>query len=430
MTRQYIGARYVPKFFSGVNGSNEWDNRVGYEPLTVVTYLGNSYTSKKPVPIGVDITDKDYWCLTGNYNAQIGMLTDRFNNKQDYKYNYVNIYVNSVSGYDGNDGLSVNKALKTFDKAVEKGSEYGNEFRIILGTGDYYTDLLTLSGVTLHIVGNNSNLTFNKVNVAIYNSHLNFSDLSIDSSSGWYTDNSYNIFTRCKFLSDFTQNGGSIETNTCEFSSIKLNNAISIFSTTTFKDITHSSRSVSLTSEASLIFILGTLRTNYNTSPSMWCNLVGSEFHVSSRLGHLGVIPPIVMRLNNSVYYGSAQRANDLKPYTLTNGGRLQTELYTITGENFSRTINELVLPCYYTNNNVIRLSLYNDELYPYTQGSVTINSLTVYINGENIQPTVTNAVVTDHQSCKLIDITISDGTKPDATSGVCRVSLTLNLSL
>lgn len=66
-TRQYIGARYVPKFADPI----AWDKNNSYEALTIVTYLNNSYTSKKPVPVGVEITNNEYWAVTGNYNAQV-----------------------------------------------------------------------------------------------------------------------------------------------------------------------------------------------------------------------------------------------------------------------------------------------------------------------------------------------------------------------
>ena len=65
--RQYIGARYVPLFAE----PTEWDNTKTYEPLTIVLHKGNSYTSRQYVPTGIDITNNDYWALTGNYNAQI-----------------------------------------------------------------------------------------------------------------------------------------------------------------------------------------------------------------------------------------------------------------------------------------------------------------------------------------------------------------------
>ena len=62
---QYIGARYVPIF------AGEWDITKSYEPLTIVQYQGNSYTSVQAVPTQVDITDTTYWASTGNYNAQV-----------------------------------------------------------------------------------------------------------------------------------------------------------------------------------------------------------------------------------------------------------------------------------------------------------------------------------------------------------------------
>lgn len=65
--REYIGARYVPLFADPI----EWDNTKTYEPLTIVYYQGNSYTSKQAVPTGIAITNTDFWALTGNYNAQI-----------------------------------------------------------------------------------------------------------------------------------------------------------------------------------------------------------------------------------------------------------------------------------------------------------------------------------------------------------------------
>ena len=63
--RQYIGARYVPLLIG------EWSDTVTYEPLSIVQYQGNSFTSRQFVPIGIDISNEEYWAATGNYNAQI-----------------------------------------------------------------------------------------------------------------------------------------------------------------------------------------------------------------------------------------------------------------------------------------------------------------------------------------------------------------------
>lgn len=65
INRQYVGARYVPKVM-GV-----WNKALQYEALSIVTYAGNSFTSKIPVPPNIDISNETYWVNTGNYNAQV-----------------------------------------------------------------------------------------------------------------------------------------------------------------------------------------------------------------------------------------------------------------------------------------------------------------------------------------------------------------------
>lgn len=63
----YVGARYVPLIMG------EWNANTKYEPLSVVLYQGNSYTSKTFVPKGVLPTVSKYWVMTGNYDAQVEM---------------------------------------------------------------------------------------------------------------------------------------------------------------------------------------------------------------------------------------------------------------------------------------------------------------------------------------------------------------------
>lgn len=64
---QYIGARYVPLLADPA----EWDNQRTFEPLTMVLHNGATYTSRQAVPVGIDISNTDFWVLTGNYNAQV-----------------------------------------------------------------------------------------------------------------------------------------------------------------------------------------------------------------------------------------------------------------------------------------------------------------------------------------------------------------------
>lgn len=97
---QYVGARYVPKFADPI----EWDIERGYESLTIVTYKGESYTSKCPVPPGIDIKNTRYWALTGAYNAQV----------EEYK-NQVKDLSQQVTGF-ASDNKEFREKITQFEK--------------------------------------------------------------------------------------------------------------------------------------------------------------------------------------------------------------------------------------------------------------------------------------------------------------------------
>lgn len=97
---QYVGARYVPKFADPI----EWDIERGYESLTIVTYKGESYTSKCPVPPGIDIKNTRYWALTGAYNAQV----------EEYK-NQVKDLSQQVTGF-ASDNKEFREKIDQYDK--------------------------------------------------------------------------------------------------------------------------------------------------------------------------------------------------------------------------------------------------------------------------------------------------------------------------
>lgn len=66
--RQYIGARYVPRF------TGNYDVTQIYEALDVVDNgMGTSYISKKPTPAGTPLTDTEYWAV---YGASSGAIID------------------------------------------------------------------------------------------------------------------------------------------------------------------------------------------------------------------------------------------------------------------------------------------------------------------------------------------------------------------
>lgn len=71
--RQYVGARYIPKM------AGKWSSAKSYEALTIVSYNNDSYISKIPVPVGIQITNDKYWMFSGSYNGQINDLQQKVN---------------------------------------------------------------------------------------------------------------------------------------------------------------------------------------------------------------------------------------------------------------------------------------------------------------------------------------------------------------
>lgn len=137
-TRQYIGARYVPKFSDPIT----WNKNNSYEALTIVTYLNNSYTSKKNVPTGTEITNTEYWVVTGNYNAQVEEYrkeTESVHNKVNSIYGNGNVYnVLDDSAYDAN---SIQTAINSTINKLSEGDA------IYIPAGNY----IATASINMHL---------------------------------------------------------------------------------------------------------------------------------------------------------------------------------------------------------------------------------------------------------------------------------------
>lgn len=114
----YIGARYVPIF------SGQWDNTKSYEPLVIVEYQGNSYTSKTYVPVGADINNTDFWALTGNYNAQVEAYRQEVVELKNNGYVYLPAYRVNIIGDNATDNSTAFNALTINDNVGLKKGVY------------------------------------------------------------------------------------------------------------------------------------------------------------------------------------------------------------------------------------------------------------------------------------------------------------------
>lgn len=118
---QVLGAKVQPTFADPA----EWNNTRTYAPLTIVLHEGNSFTSKQYVPVGIDISNTDFWAETGNYNAQVEAYRKETYRAQESadkaidsfgKYSYVDI---TYIGCKPNDKQFKNAAI--INAALETG---------------------------------------------------------------------------------------------------------------------------------------------------------------------------------------------------------------------------------------------------------------------------------------------------------------------
>ena len=69
---EYIGNRIVPRH-DGI-----WDSTKAYEPLIIVYEegSGDSYISRKDVPAGTGLNQKEYWALCARFSEQVALLRE------------------------------------------------------------------------------------------------------------------------------------------------------------------------------------------------------------------------------------------------------------------------------------------------------------------------------------------------------------------
>lgn len=110
--RQYVGARYVPVFFNNPDGSWDWASGFSYEPLTMVKYGTNTYTSKSQVPatVGAPNLNPEYWAQTGDYNGAIINIGNSVSELQ------------SLSFYTS--------SFETFEEAISSAKEAGIPLKV------------------------------------------------------------------------------------------------------------------------------------------------------------------------------------------------------------------------------------------------------------------------------------------------------------
>lgn len=160
----YIGARYVPIVMGN------WNAETAYEPLSIVMYEGNSYTSRTFVPAGTPVSNETYWALTGNYNAQIEQYRQEVAALQDdvgANTSSITEINNNLSSYDtritnnANNITTLQGSLDTTNSNLNTTNSNVSvlEGRVTTNANDITTlESYTLQGKEVHFFGDS--LTF------------------------------------------------------------------------------------------------------------------------------------------------------------------------------------------------------------------------------------------------------------------------------
>lgn len=462
-TRQYIGARYVPII------DGDWDVTKEYDPLVIVMYQGNSYTSRTYVPANTPITDETYWALTGNYNAQveayreevaeyvddidaldtrvsdvetnIDTFEDSMIKRTDIIQNtHVTVYLSATVGSDNNDGLSQNSPVATIDKAMDIGQNEGAyDFRIqILDTSVYNLNAWTISGITLHLFGNNATIQLPGRNVAWYNCHLNFSDINFTQSgtegNEMYCDNSFIQFVNVKFLHmGFACYECGVAFTSCQFVRLRMTRTMFRAISCVYYPETLSALDDNFALTCAECYgLITTSMVVHNDSNTIQVISVtgtticwGCTLNVDRRgpLKNDGTEPYLVV-LNNGQFIGTHSRLYSLEPLELTNGAYCRHNVSQYTPLNFSTVIRDYVTGGYIHHDSdegyySIRFSIVM-PLFTYLKSGISLvpSLFHVYYNGTNYDLSSSFTEVVVHSSnvnfCKLIDVKFDPTDFPD----------------
>jgi hypothetical protein len=171
---QYIGSRYVPVFAD----PEEWNISREYEPLTIVTNKGDSYTSKQSVPSGIQLDNNRYWAHTANFNAQLESYRKIVNEYKDKVKNQQSAFITYDSAVKAN--LNVGNIFNTANFSESDGFGWLYEVTDVEGSktipyGNIYARPLPIDGCVAieSFYGSLENDTTNKIEKILSSGYKN-----------------------------------------------------------------------------------------------------------------------------------------------------------------------------------------------------------------------------------------------------------------
>ena len=144
--RQYIGARYMPKFMG------TYDATTAYEALSVVDNgMGTSYVANQPVPAGTPLSNTTYWAVYGASSGAIINLQDQVDEINNLLHNKRFVIIADSFGQLPGGNTFINKLQSYFGlnasdlfSSVEGGAGYS----VAGNLGHTFSDLIDNISVT------------------------------------------------------------------------------------------------------------------------------------------------------------------------------------------------------------------------------------------------------------------------------------------
>ena len=113
---EFVGKRVVP------DQVGVWDQKKTYEPLMIVLdgETGDSYISRKAVPVGVSLADESYWSLCAHYSAQMRKLEQDVDVDVQQMHSDVTAVKNAMSQEFQETHTAISKELDDTHKAISQ----------------------------------------------------------------------------------------------------------------------------------------------------------------------------------------------------------------------------------------------------------------------------------------------------------------------
>ena len=143
---QVLGAKVQPTFAD----PTEWNSTRIYAPLTIVLHEGNSFTSKQYVPVGIDITNTDFWAETGNYNAQVEQYRQEVLGYIGKVANISNTYL-TVADMKADTSLKIGDVAQTLGFYTQNDTGNGT-YIVSKSTSNGFDKILLDNGLTAELI--------------------------------------------------------------------------------------------------------------------------------------------------------------------------------------------------------------------------------------------------------------------------------------